>query len=59
MRFHPKGLLILAGFAALVLLGVNWRWTIAGIIAIAVVDALSLLLPFTRSSRTTDRSQVR
>ena len=42
MRFHPKGLLVVAAFAALVMLAVDVRW---GIAAGIVIDGLFLALP--------------
>ena len=51
MRFHPKGLLALVVFLALVALGIDLRWGIAAILAMTALDALSLLAPFFHSSR--------
>jgi hypothetical protein len=45
MRFHPKGLLVVAAFAALVMLAVDARWGIAAIAAGIVIDWLFLALP--------------
>jgi hypothetical protein len=45
MRVHAKGLLVLAVFVVVFAIGVDWRWGIAGIIAVAVVDFLSLAVP--------------
>jgi hypothetical protein len=45
IRFHLKGLLIVALFAALVMLAVDVRLGIAAIVAAAVIDWLSLALP--------------
>ena len=45
MRFHPKGLLVAAAFAALVMLAVDVRWGIAAIAAGIVIDWLFLALP--------------
>jgi len=42
MRFHPKGLLVAAAFAALVMLAVDVRWGIAAIAAGIVIDWLFL-----------------
>lgn len=45
MRFHPKGLLVAATFAVLVMLAVDVRWGIAAITAGIVIDWLFLALP--------------
>ena len=45
MRFHVKGLLVVALFAALVMLAVDVRLGIAAIVAATVIDFLSLALP--------------
>jgi hypothetical protein len=45
MRFHPKGLLVVAAFAVLVMLAVDVRWGIAAIAAGIVIDWLFLALP--------------
>jgi hypothetical protein len=42
MRVHPRGLLVLLAFAALMMLGLQPRWVIPAAIAITVVDWLSL-----------------
>ena len=44
-RFHLKGLLVVALFAALVMLAVDVRIGVAAIVAAAVIDWLSLALP--------------
>jgi hypothetical protein len=41
MRVHPRGLLVLLAFGALMTLGVQLRWTIPAAIAITLVDWLS------------------
>ena len=46
IRFHLKGVLVLAAFAAILMLAVDVRLGIAAIVAAAVVDWLSLALPF-------------
>ena len=45
MRFHAKGLLVVAAFAVLVMLAVDVRLGIAAIVAGTVIDWLSLTLP--------------
>jgi hypothetical protein len=45
VRFHLKGLLVVALFAAVVMLAVDVRLGIAAIVAAAVIDWLSLALP--------------
>jgi hypothetical protein len=45
MRFHLKGLLVVAAVAVLVMLAVDVRWGIAAIVAGTVIDWLSLALP--------------
>jgi hypothetical protein len=45
MRFHAKGLLVVAAFAVLVMLAVDVRWGVAAIVAGAAIDWLSLALP--------------
>ena len=61
MRFHPKAffkaLLILGAFATLLLLGMDSRLGIIAILAVAVVDALSFLVPLglVSGSRDSDR----
>jgi hypothetical protein len=45
MRFHPKGLLVVAALAAMVMLAVDVRWGIAAIVAGTVIDWLSFALP--------------
>ena len=42
MRVHPRGLLVLLAFAALMMLGLQLRWAIPAAIATTVVDWLSL-----------------
>jgi hypothetical protein len=42
MRIHPRGVLVLLAFAALMMLGVQVRWVIPAAMAIPVVDCLSL-----------------
>jgi hypothetical protein len=42
MRVHPRGLLVLLAFVAVMMLGLQLRWAIPGAIAITVVDWLSL-----------------
>jgi len=44
-RFHLKGLLVVALFAALVMLAVDVRIGVAAIVAAAVIDWLSMALP--------------
>jgi Flp pilus assembly protein TadB len=51
MRMHPKGLLVLAVFIAVFAIGVDWRWGIAGVAAVAVIDFLSLAAPFSGAAR--------
>ncbi len=50
MRFYPrafvKALFIVAAFATLLLLGMDARLGAIAILAVAAVDALSFLLPF-------------
>ena len=41
MRLHPRGLLVLFAFAALLIWGVRLPWAIPAAVAIAVVDWLS------------------
>jgi hypothetical protein len=45
MRFHPKGLLVVAAFAVLIMLAIDVRLGIAAIVAGTVIDWLSLALP--------------
>jgi hypothetical protein len=45
MRFHPKGLLVVAAFAVLLMFAVDVRVGIAAVVAGAVIDALSFALP--------------
>jgi hypothetical protein len=45
VRFHLKGFLVVALFAAVVMLAVDVRLGIAAIVAAAVIDWLSLALP--------------
>jgi hypothetical protein len=45
MRFHPKGLLVVAAFAVLVMLAVDVRWGIAAMAAGTAIDWLSFALP--------------
>ena len=45
MRFHPKGLLVVAAIAVLVMLAVDVRWGIAAIAAGTVIDWLFFALP--------------
>jgi len=45
MRFHAKGLLVVAAFAVLVMLAVDVRLGIAAVVAGTVIDGLSLTLP--------------
>ena len=45
VRFHLKGLLVVALFAALLMLAVDVRLGIAAIVAAVVIDWLSLALP--------------
>ena len=45
VRFHLKGLAVVALFAALVMLAVDVRLGIAAIVAAAVIDWLSFALP--------------
>jgi len=42
MRVHPRGLLVLLAFGALMMLGLQLRWVLPAAIAITVVDWLSL-----------------
>jgi hypothetical protein len=42
MRVHPRGLLVLLAFAALMMLGLQFRWAVPAAIAICAVDWLSL-----------------
>lgn len=51
MRFHSKGFLVLAVFIVVFAIGVDWRWGIAGVAAVALIDFLSLTAPFAGSSR--------
>ena len=46
IRFHLRGALVLAAFVAILMLAVDVRLGIAAIVAAAVVDWLSLALPF-------------
>jgi hypothetical protein len=56
MKFHPKGLLVLAAVAAVWLLALDMRWGIAAILAVAAIDAYSFLTPFLgRSLRDDDK----
>ena len=51
MRVHPRGLLVLLAFTAVMMLGLQLRWAIPAAIAITVVDWLSLgglLMPRSR-----------
>ena len=41
MHVHPRGLLVLLAFAALMTLGLQVRWAIPAAVAIAFVDWLS------------------
>jgi hypothetical protein len=50
MRFHSKGVLFLIGFSVLLMLGVDARWGIAAVVALAVIDGLSFLGPMLRGS---------
>jgi hypothetical protein len=43
MRFHPKGFVVLAVFALLLLVGLDLRWGIAAIVAIVAIDTLSFM----------------
>jgi hypothetical protein len=43
---HPRGLLVLLAFAALMTLGLQVRWAIPAAMAIMIVDWLSLGGPF-------------
>jgi hypothetical protein len=45
MRFHSKGLLVVAAFAVLIMLAIDVRSGIAAIVAGTVIDWLSLALP--------------
>jgi hypothetical protein len=51
MRVHAKGLLVLAVFVVIFAMGVDWRWGIAGIVAVAVIDFLSLVGPVAGTSQ--------
>jgi len=45
VRFHPKGLLVVAAFVVLVMLAIDVRLGIAAIVAGTVIDWLFLALP--------------
>ena len=51
VRFHSKGFLVLAVFVVVFAIGVDWRWGIAGVAAVALIDFLSLAAPLAPSSR--------
>jgi hypothetical protein len=46
MQLHPKALFAFAGFGMLLMLGMDARLGLAAILAVALIDALSFLLPF-------------
>ena len=59
MTFHPKGLFALAGFVAVVLIGVNARegridplWAIAGVAAYLIIEVLTFFGPMFLGGRT-------
>ena len=55
MRFHPKGLLVVAAFAVLVMMAVDVRLGVAAIVACTVVDAWSFVAPLMSGRRDHDR----
>jgi hypothetical protein len=46
VKFHLKGLLVLAAVAVMWLLALDMRWGIAAILGAAAIDAYSFLTPF-------------
>ena len=59
VRFHLKGLLVVALFAALVMLAVDVRLGVAAIVAAVVIDWLSLALPLGLGQGRDRRSRYR
>jgi len=57
MRLHPKGLLVVAAFAVLLMFAVDVRVGIAAIVAGTVIDALSFALPLGLGGRRERRSR--
>ena len=56
MRFHPKGLLVVAAVAVLVLTAVDVRLGVAAIVACTVIDAWSFVAPL-MSGRSRERDR--
>lgn len=58
MRFHTRSffraLIVLSGFATLLLLGMDPKVGVVAVLAITAIDALSFLLPF--ASRMRDKN---
>jgi len=46
MKFHPRGLLVVAAVAGVWLLALDMRWGIAAVLAATTIDAYSFLTPF-------------
>ena len=58
MKFHLKGLLVLAAVAAVWLLALDMRWGLPAILAATAIDAFSFLTPFIgRPLRDDDRNR--
>jgi hypothetical protein len=57
MRFQPKGLLVVAAFAILVMFAVDLRLGMAAIVAGTIIDWLSFALPLGAGSTRERRSR--
>jgi hypothetical protein len=63
VRFHTRtffrALIVLSGFATLLLLGMDPKVGVVAVLAITAIDALSFLLPFASRSRDSDGREDR